>query len=112
MTALIFLFMLINFADKVVVGLAAQPIMAELHLTPEQFGLIGSSFFLPQPKATKLICCIRPKQKQLKEQFAKKLLPLLLMDFSWLIVITPDAGIWMQVIHKNGCIREKARHLG
>ena len=37
--------MLINFADKVVVGLAAQPIMAELHLTPEQFGLIGSSFF-------------------------------------------------------------------
>jgi MFS transporter, ACS family, D-galactonate transporter len=45
MTALIFLFMLINFADKVVVGLAAQPIMAELHLTPEQFGLIGSSFF-------------------------------------------------------------------
>lgn len=45
MTALIFLFMLINFADKVVVGLAAQPIMAELKLTPEQFGLIGSSFF-------------------------------------------------------------------
>ena len=45
MTALIFLFMLINFADKVVVGLAAQPIMADLHLTPEQFGLIGSSFF-------------------------------------------------------------------
>src|SRR5882724_10238536 len=45
MTALIFLFMLINFADKVVVGLAAQPIMAELKLSPEQFGLIGSSFF-------------------------------------------------------------------
>ena len=45
MTALLFLFMLINFADKVVVGLAAQPIMAELKLAPEQFGLIGSSFF-------------------------------------------------------------------
>src|SRR3981081_103237 len=45
MTALIFLFMLINFADKVVVGLAAQPIMADLNLKPEQFGLIGSSFF-------------------------------------------------------------------
>lgn len=45
MTALLFLFMLINFADKVVVGLAAQPIIAELKLTPEQFGLIGSSFF-------------------------------------------------------------------
>src|SRR5882672_6099852 len=45
MTALLFLFMLINFADKVVVGLAAQPIMKDLGLTPEQFGLIGSSFF-------------------------------------------------------------------
>ncbi|MDI1286928.1 MAG: MFS transporter [Reyranella sp.] len=45
MTALIFLFMLINFADKVVVGLAAEPIMEELKLSPEQFGLISSSFF-------------------------------------------------------------------
>ena len=45
MTALLFLFMLINFADKVVVGLAAQPIMRDLGLKPEQFGLIGSSFF-------------------------------------------------------------------
>lgn len=45
MTALIFLFMLINFADKVIVGLAAKPISEELQLTPEQFGLVGSSFF-------------------------------------------------------------------
>ncbi|MFO1160447.1 MAG: MFS transporter [Reyranellaceae bacterium] len=45
MTALLFFFMLINFADKVVVGLAAQPIMADMKLSPEQFGLIGSSFF-------------------------------------------------------------------
>ncbi len=44
-TALLFLFMLINFADKVVVGLAAEPIMADLGLKPEVFGLIGSSFF-------------------------------------------------------------------
>ena len=44
-TALLFFFMLINFADKVVVGLAAQPIMADLKLSPEQFGLLGSSFF-------------------------------------------------------------------
>ena len=44
-TALLFLFMLINFADKVVVGLAAKPIMDELKLDPEHFGLIGSSFF-------------------------------------------------------------------
>src|SRR6185503_17882197 len=37
-TALLFLFMLINFADKTVVGLAAVPIMRDLELTPRQFG--------------------------------------------------------------------------
>jgi MFS family permease len=44
-TFLLFLFMLINFADKIVVGLAGVPIMTELKLDPEQFGLLGSSFF-------------------------------------------------------------------
>src|SRR5215467_11113490 len=44
--ALLFLFMLINFADKAVIGIAAVPIMQELQLSPRQFGLIGSSFFL------------------------------------------------------------------
>jgi len=48
-TFLIFLFMLVNFADKMVVGLAAKPIMEELKLTPEQFGLIGSAFFFVFP---------------------------------------------------------------
>ena len=43
-TALLFVFMLINFADKTVIGLAAIPIMRELSLTPKQFGLVGSSF--------------------------------------------------------------------
>jgi MFS family permease len=44
-TAALFFFMLINFADKTVVGLAAVPIMRELNLTPKEFGLLGSSFF-------------------------------------------------------------------
>jgi len=44
-TFLLFLFMLVNFADKIVVGLAAVPIMTELKLEPTQFGLLGSSFF-------------------------------------------------------------------
>ncbi|MFY9956832.1 MFS transporter [Bradyrhizobium sp.] len=44
-TFLLFLFMLVNFADKIVVGLAAVPIMTELKLGPQQFGLLGSSFF-------------------------------------------------------------------
>jgi MFS family permease len=45
-TFLLFLFMLVNFADKIVVGLAGVPIMTELKLEPEQFGALGSSFFL------------------------------------------------------------------
>ena len=45
--ALLLLFMLINFADKAVIGIAAVPIMQELQLSPRQFGLLGSSFYLP-----------------------------------------------------------------
>ena len=44
--ALLFLFMLINFADKAVIGIAAVPMMEELQLSPRQFGLLGSSFYL------------------------------------------------------------------
>ncbi|HMK81530.1 MAG TPA: MFS transporter [Xanthobacteraceae bacterium] len=42
---LLFFFMFINFADKLVIGLAAGPIMRDLELTPSQFGYIASSFF-------------------------------------------------------------------
>src|SRR6201991_336728 len=45
-TFLLFLFILVNFADKIVVGLAGAPIMDELKLSPEQFGFLGSSFFI------------------------------------------------------------------
>lgn len=45
-TGMMVVFMLINFADKAVIGLAAGPIIKELHLTNEQFGQIGSAFFL------------------------------------------------------------------
>src|SRR3954454_6074609 len=37
--------MLVNFADKIVVGLAGVPIKAELNITQGQFGDLGSSFF-------------------------------------------------------------------
>ncbi|WP_428534274.1 MFS transporter [Rhodopila sp.] len=43
---MLFLYMLVNFADKAVVGLAAVPIMRELGLSPREYGLLGSSFFL------------------------------------------------------------------
>jgi len=49
MVALLFLFMLVNFADKTVIGIAAVPMMQELRLSPREFGLIGSSFFLLFP---------------------------------------------------------------
>ncbi|MCG5073244.1 MFS transporter [Paraburkholderia tagetis] len=37
--------MLINFLDKVVLGMVASPLMSELGLTPTQFGFLGGSFF-------------------------------------------------------------------
>ncbi|MFJ6436890.1 MFS transporter [Streptomyces sp. NPDC091416] len=42
--ALIVTFMLINYADKAVLGLAAVPIMDELQLSNSAYGLIASSF--------------------------------------------------------------------
>ncbi len=42
---LLFFYMLGNFADKIVVGLAGVPIMTELKLEPNRFGLLGSAFF-------------------------------------------------------------------
>ncbi|ODV44146.1 hypothetical protein AWV79_10805 [Cupriavidus sp. UYMMa02A] len=44
-TAMLTLFMVLNFGDKAVLGLVAKPAMAELGLTPVEFGFIGSSFF-------------------------------------------------------------------
>ena len=44
-TVLLTLFMLINFLDKIALGLVAVPMMDELRLTPKQFGDIGSGFF-------------------------------------------------------------------
>ncbi len=44
--SLLFLYMMVNFADKAVVGLAAVPIMREMDLSPKQYGALGSSFFL------------------------------------------------------------------
>ncbi len=42
---LLFLAQMLNYFDKTVVGVAAASIMAELHLTPERYGLVASAFF-------------------------------------------------------------------
>jgi hypothetical protein len=43
---LLFIFMMINAADKAVIGIAAVPMMQGMQRGPRQFGLAGSSFFL------------------------------------------------------------------
>jgi MFS family permease len=42
---LLFFYSVINFFDKLVLGLAAVPIMKELQLDPAQYGLVASSFY-------------------------------------------------------------------
>lgn len=45
MTVMMLCFMLVNFLDKVVLGMVAVPLMAELHLTPARFGLVAGAFY-------------------------------------------------------------------
>ncbi|MBF9073802.1 MFS transporter [Streptacidiphilus fuscans] len=44
-TWLLLAFMLINFADKTVLGLAATPMMHDLHITHAQYGQAAAAFF-------------------------------------------------------------------
>jgi MFS family permease len=44
--SLVFVFMLVNYADKAVIGLSSVPIMRDLELSSRQFGELGSAFFL------------------------------------------------------------------
>ncbi|PLT35563.1 MFS transporter [Bacillus sp. V5-8f] len=46
---LLFLGMIINFADKSIIGLAAVPIMKEFGLSNVQWGLVGSSYYWLYP---------------------------------------------------------------
>lgn len=44
-TGMLVIFQIINFADKAVLGLVAEPAMQELQLSASEFGFIGSAFF-------------------------------------------------------------------
>lgn len=46
LTGLLLFLMMLSWADKAVLGIAAVPLMEELNLTPEQFGLVSSAMFL------------------------------------------------------------------
>ncbi|MBN6188715.1 MFS transporter [Aneurinibacillus sp. BA2021] len=37
---------MINQIDKIIIGLVSVPLMKELHLSPSQWGIVGSSFYL------------------------------------------------------------------
>ncbi|WP_312723983.1 MFS transporter [Stutzerimonas nitrititolerans] len=45
-TLLLAVFMVINFMDKAILGIVAVPLMTDLGLSPAEFGMIASSFFL------------------------------------------------------------------
>ena len=79
--AMLFLYMVINFADKLVLQIAAVPIMTELHLSPEEYGAIGSYFFLCLSIAGVLVGF-------LANRVATTLL-ILLMGVSWALVQFP-----------------------
>lgn len=84
-TALIFLFMVINFADKAVVGLAAKPMMDELKLSPEQFGALGSAFFLLFPVSAVLTGFVTNRTPARRA--------LLAMAVLWSVVQFPLVGV-------------------
>lgn len=45
-TLMLLFLMMVNWADKAVIGLAAIPIMQDLGISPQQFGLVNSGMFL------------------------------------------------------------------
>ncbi|MFJ6560941.1 MFS transporter [Streptomyces sp. NPDC091412] len=45
MAVLLLVLMMISWADKAILGIVAVPVMRDLHITPEQFGLLGSAVF-------------------------------------------------------------------
>lgn len=83
-TGLLFFYMLINFADKAVLGLAAVPIMQDLALTPKQFGLVGSSFFFLFSLSAILVGFVA-------NRVAARLV-ILALALSWALVQFPMAG--------------------
>ncbi|MGY0691948.1 MFS transporter [Virgibacillus sp. FSP13] len=47
--SILFLGMIINFADKSIIGIAAEPIMKDLDLSYEAWGIVGSSYYWLYP---------------------------------------------------------------
>ena len=73
----------INFLDKIVLGMVAVPLMAEMHLSPAQFGFVAGSFFWLFSTSTVLV------------GFLSNRVPtrwiLLVMGASWALLQIPQA---------------------
>jgi MFS family permease len=83
MTLLLTGLALINFLDKIVLGLVAVPLTAELHLSPEKFGWVAGSFFWLFSASTVLVGF-------LSNRFPTRWL-LLAMGVSWALLQVPQA---------------------
>ncbi|PVX70873.1 sugar phosphate permease [Paraburkholderia unamae] len=83
MTVLLTGLALINFLDKVVIGMIAVPMTAELHLNPAEFGLIAGGFFWLFSVSTIAVGL-------LSSRFQTRWL-LLAMGVAWAIVQVPQA---------------------
>ncbi|MFM0071609.1 MFS transporter [Paraburkholderia sediminicola] len=83
MTLLLTGLALINFLDKIVLGLVAVPLTADLHLSPEKFGLVAGSFFWLFSISTVLVGF-------LSNRFPTRWL-LLAMGLSWAALQLPQA---------------------
>jgi MFS family permease len=81
---MLFLYMLVNFADKAVVGLAAVPIMKEMGLSPRDYGALGSSFFLLYSVSAVLVGFVANRQPTRWI--------ILLLALAWAIVQFPMVG--------------------
>ena len=82
--AMLFIYMVINFADKLVLQIASGPIRAELNLTPQEYGAISSYFFLCLTTSGLLVGFLANRMQT-------KLL-ILLMGLSWAVVQFPMLG--------------------
>jgi MFS family permease len=83
MTFLLTLLALINFLDKIVLGMVAVPLMADMHLSPSEFGLIAGSFFWLFSTSTIAVGFM-------SNRFQTRWL-LLTMGISWALVQVPQA---------------------
>ncbi|GAB92484.1 MFS transporter [Gordonia rhizosphera] len=90
----LFVFMIINFADKALMGIAAKPIMNDLGLSPSQYGWVASSFFFLFSISSLVVGFLTTKYP------SKRIL--LVMAIVWTIaqgvIVSPLAGFWTLIV--------------